>query len=147
MGYDARANIVRNCLTAPQFFPSCRVESQNQSFYGDGQLLLSGRSINQVRRIPGRVHTRYPPDLFSAAFVDCHQRAAFDARIDDHEILIQYWRSSTAPAVHFGADAGLPDLLAVQVKLEDATLAEEDVEMFAVGCRSCRGVAVIAHTF
>src|SRR5262249_30199741 len=71
-----------------------------------------------------------------------NERAAFDVRVDDHQVLVQDWRSGTAINVFALADAGLPERLAVQVEGENPGHAEKNVDLFAVGDRRAGRVPV-----
>src|SRR5262249_57075202 len=75
--------------------------------------------------------------------VERDEGVALNARVDDQKILVEHRRGPGAPAVNAFADEDMPDLFAVQTETENTRLAEEDIQLFAVGDRRARGVALI----
>lgn len=77
--------------------------------------------------------------------IECYECAAFVAGIDDEFAIVKDGTSGGTPA--FGgrgfAEVGLPAFFAVHIKGEGAGLAEEDIDVFAIGDWGMGGVAVL----
>lgn len=108
-------------------------------------LPLAGTAWNfyQHRRTPGTAGAGKLPDLFTIGLLKGHHRTAFDGRVDDHQVLVQHWRSRGTPTRRSRADTRRPELLPLQVKTEDAGLAEENVYVFAIAGWRTRCIAML----
>src|SRR5262249_54522360 len=86
-----------------------------------------------------------PPFLLAGALVERDQRGAFDGGVDDDEVLVEGRAGRRTEHVLARADARRPERLAVEIEGVHTGLAEEDIDVLAIGDRGAGGVAVLAH--
>src|SRR5262249_30362418 len=140
---DTGAYVVVEPADAPQLLAVRRIEGENVVVVARDDL-GAVRRIDQHRRAPRGIELRRrSPNFLAVVFVQRHQAAALDAGVDDDQVLVQHRRVGRTPAVRAGADAGVPDFLAIEVQAIDARLAEEDEQRFAVAGDGAGGVAVL----
>src|SRR5262249_35428882 len=94
-------------------------------------------------RVPRGTDPGRAPDFFAGGFVNCDERAAFDAGVDDEGVLVKDRRRARTPAVSVLADQRMPKLLAVEIKTIDSGLAEEDVEALPLDDRRAGRITVV----
>src|SRR5260370_2987133 len=148
VGDDARTDVaIIVAVAAPQLLARGRVDADDlarPSRQVQHQLRFAARDLDQHGRTPGTACAGELPGLGAVRLVEGHQCAAFNARVDDHEVVEEQRRRGRAPTGGPLADALGPDLFSRQVKAKQTRLAEEDEQVLAVADRRAGSVAVLA---
>ncbi len=142
VGDDRRADVVLHAGTLPQLFARVGGQSEDLSLHAHDQFFpATGRRGND-RCAPRALDALESPGFLSVGFVESDDRAALNAGIDDHQILMKYNGSTRPPLVQPATHVGLPHRLAGHGEGKHPGLTGEHVDLLAVGGGGARRVTV-----
>src|SRR5262249_595659 len=128
-----------DAVALPIFLAGVGIEGAHGIGNAEHDFLLAARHIDERWRAPPALDAGGLPLGLAGLLVQGNERAAFDAGVDDDEILVQKRAGSRAPHVQLVADVGIPNFLPREIESEHAGLAVENKDLFTVGCRGAGG--------